>query len=239
MKLLILFGTRPEAIKMAPIILECKNQNVDYDVCIIGQHKVVEKMLKKLNVDYDFNLKIMKKNQTINYVFYETLRKLEKKIKNKYDYVLVHGDTTSAAAASIWAFNNKIKIVHVEAGLRSKNLYDPFPEEMNRQIIDRISYLHFVPLKENLNNLLKENIDNSSIHVVGNTIIDSILKVLENKEEQNSSKQVLITCHRRENFDKMEIIFNSILELSDKYSDYNFIFPMHPNKKIQKKLYQF
>ncbi len=241
MQILFIFGTRPEAIKMIPLILESRRRNYSFHVCVTGQHKMVDDLLKQFNIIPDFNLKIMKKNQTINYIIHSIISSLEKIIKNRYDYVFVHGDTTSALASSLWAFNNKMKVAHVEAGLRSYEKYDPFPEEMNRVLIDQISSYHFCPTLNNKKNLLKENIQKNNICVCGNTVIDMAKIILDNNNNKKSEnpKQVIVTCHRRENIDKMDTIFESINEIALTHPNIEFKFPVHPNPIINVKAKKF
>ena len=255
-KVLTVFGTRPEAIKMAPVIKELE-MNHDFfisKVCVTGQHKeMLYQVLDLFNISPDYDLRIMKSGQGLSQITSNILTKLDKIIdKFRPDILLVHGDTTSALSASLSAFYHKVKIAHVEAGLRSGSLYSPWPEEGNRAIIDRICDLHFAPTELNLQNLLNEGIDKNKIFVTGNTVIDSLkysLKKIESdsvlKDQiQNSisnfgyqlkdRNMVLITCHRRENFGQgISNVVTAVKKLSLIYPNIDFVFPVHLNPNIQ------
>lgn len=233
---LFVIGTRPEAIKMCPLIMEFNKRNLPCKLCITGQHKeLLNDVLEFFQIKADFNLNIMKLNQTITYILTSIIDGIDSLLKTeKIDYVFVHGDTTSALGAALAAFYNSIKIVHIEAGLRTVSLSSPFPEEANRRLISAIATLSFCPTEKNHENLVKEN-NGSCKFVVGNTVIDaltyaqSLLKVKERIEPY-----VLLTTHRRENIgENMRSIFRAVDYLSKKHK-MKFIFPMHPNPLIKK-----
>jgi UDP-N-acetylglucosamine 2-epimerase (non-hydrolysing) len=248
-KLLFVFGTRPEAIKLVPLIkLAQKNQKFDVTICVTGQHReMLDQILGFFKIKPDYDLNLMKPNQRLSSLFSKIILGLED-IPNveKTDYIIVQGDTNTVLAASLFAFYNKIKIAHVEAGLRSFNLSEPFPEEGNRLLTSKISDLHFVPTKGAKSNLIKEKIKNN-IYLVGNTVIDALLlglKIIENDDSKYlqkyqkvdfTKKIILVTCHRRENFGSpMENIFKAIAYVSEKYKDeIEVVFPVHLNPNVQ------
>lgn len=246
MKVLIVFGTRPEAIKMCPLILEMKNRpEMETVVCLTGQHKeMLKQVMDAFNISETYNLNIMKTRQTLTSITASILEKLEPiLLKENPDIVLVHGDTTTSFAAALAAFYQKIPVGHVEAGLRTNDIYSPFPEEMNRLLTDRISSIYFAPTEQNKKNLVKEGIANN-VYVTGNTVIDSFaITVKKNyvfhnqvlKEINfNSNRVVLITAHRRENLGKpIENICNAIFKLANEYTDVNFIYPVHLNPAVR------
>ena len=219
MKVLVVFGTRPEAIKMFPLIKEIqKYKNINLKVCVAGQHReMLDQMLDIFDIEPNFDLNIMKKNQNLS----DTTTKILDGMNAIFadwlpDWVVVHGDTTTTLSASLAAFYKKIKIAHVEAGLRTGDIYSPWPEEVNRKFTDIVSSLHFAPTKNSKSNLLKEGINEKSIIITGNTVIDALLQSIELiKDNQNlkvsiekkfhfldkNKKLLLVTCHRRENFD--------------------------------------
>lgn len=238
---LITIGTRPELIKLYPLIKSMRNsKNFQIKICYTGQHKELVKMSLKIfdfNPDYSFN--IMKKGQS-SLDIVENIFKKFKKITKKYDFdgIIVQGDTTTAMSAALAAFYLKKKIIHIEAGLRTNNIYDPFPEEANRKIISQIASLHFAPTKIAKSNLIKEGIKGKNIFVVGNTVIDA-LKIIAKKFEinQNEKNIVLCTLHRSENIKKnIDIMIDSLVEIAKKNLDWKIIWPQHPNPMIKKKL---
>ncbi len=182
-KVLIVFGTRPETIKMAPIVTEMKKfpDKIICQTCITGQHRqMVESLLKIFDIEPDFDLDIMRENQSLEYITTSVINKVSDIIKaEKPDYLMVQGDTTTAMAAGLAAFYNRVKVAHVEAGLRTWNKYEPYPEEINRKIIDGLSDLCFAHTEQAKSNLLKEGIDEDIIEVTGNTVIDALLDVAE------------------------------------------------------------
>jgi UDP-N-acetylglucosamine 2-epimerase (non-hydrolysing) len=252
---LFIYGTRPEAIKLAPLIkLISKNSKNRIKVCNTGQHKeLLEGVFNFFKIKQNFNLNVISKNQSLSELTSLLIKKISKVIKKvKPDLVIVQGDTTSAMAGAYVAFLNKIKVAHIEAGLRTHDISSPFPEEMNRNIISKISTFHFAPTVLNKKNLLDENIKNNKIHVVGNTVIDAIFfvkkyllkkknrisvekKIKTKNKEILKKKFILLTCHRRENFGKKLLrIFNSIIKISKIKKNYNIIFPVHLNPAISK-----
>lgn len=251
-KISIIFGTRPEAIKLVPLILSLrKNPDLFVQVCITGQHRhMLDQVLSLFDIRPDIDLDIMVHNQSLSGLTSSAIRSIEEYVhKSRPDLIIVQGDTTSVLCASIVGFYNKIPIAHVEAGLRTWDINSPFPEEMNRTFVSKIADLHFCPTDLSKKNLLKENILESKIFVCGNTVIDTLLMAVEKLElievkpdgiEYDifsiikNSKNILITIHRRENYGKgFESICNSIRRLANKYPDVNFIFPVHLNPNVQ------
>lgn len=243
--ILIVFGTRPEAIKMCPIVLELRKRNlIDVHVCVTGQHRqMLDQVLKTFSIVPESNFSIMKEGQDLFYITEEILKEMKNLLNNiKPDMVLVHGDTTTAFATSLACFYMKIPVGHVEAGLRTKNIYSPYPEEFNRQCVGLIAQLHFAPTKEARQNLLIEGKDESSIYVTGNTVIDA-LKITVNdyyKHElldwSNGSRLMLITAHRRENLgEPMENMFRAIKRIMKNFPDIKAIYPVHLNPEIRQK----
>ena len=250
-KILFLFGTRPEAIKMAPLISCFLNDNhFEVKVGITAQHReMLDQVLSFFEIKVDFDLNVMTANQTLHELTANLIARITNEIllTEKFDYVFVQGDTTTVLAASLAAFYQKIKIVHVEAGLRSNDLNSPFPEEMNRVLTSRLSYLHFCPTENAKQNLLKENISNN-VFVVGNTVIDALLVGLEKVKSTTENeilekfnfinfdkKIILVTCHRRENFGKpFEEICNAILKIADNFKDgVEIVYPVHLNPNVK------
>ncbi len=245
-KVLTIFGTRPEAIKMAPLALALNKQKEIKNITVVtAQHReMLDQVLNIFNIVPDYDLNIMKLNQSIEDITINILKEMTKVIINENpDLVLVHGDTTTAFASALSAFYNQVKIGHVEAGLRSFNLKLPFPEEANRKLIDSISNFYFAPTIENVENLIKENVDSRKIFLTGNTVIDA-LKYISNKEYDFKNqvlktldlnkKIILVTCHRRENLgDPMKNIFSAINTIANKYQECEIIFPIHKNPKIR------
>ena len=251
-KILIVFGTRPETIKVAPVIKELTKFSNEFvcQTCITGQHRqMVEPLLKLFDIKPDFDLNIMRNNQTLEYITSSVINKVSKIIKTENpDYLLVQGDTTTAMAAGLAAFYNRVKVAHVEAGLRTWNKYEPYPEEINRKIIDSVSDLCFAHTEEAKNNLLKEGIEEHKIKITGNTVIDALLDVADRsiqiegtfleKIPNNNKKIILVTAHRRENFGKpINDICKAIKEIAAQRDDVYFIYPVHLNPNIQKPVY--
>lgn len=244
-KVMTIFGTRPEAIKMAPLVLELEKQNERFEsiVVVTAQHRqMLDQVMKIFNIQSDYDLDIMKKTQTLTQITSNVLLGLEEIMKEaKPDIVLVHGDTTTTFAAGISAFYHQIKVGHVEAGLRTWNKYSPFPEEMNRQVTDILADLYFAPTEKSKSNLLKENHLENNIYVTGNTAIDALDStvredykhpVLQNIKEGN--RLVLVTMHRRENQGKpMERVFKAMRTVIDSYSDVEIVYPVHLNPVVQ------
>lgn len=252
-KILLIFGTRPEVIKMAPIIKELKKHLslLDCKVCVSGQHRqMVDPLFKLFNLKVDFDLKIMRENQNLEHITTTVLLKVSKIIeKEKPDYLIVQGDTTTAMAATLAAFYQRTKVAHVEAGLRTWDKYHPFPEEINRKIIDSASDLYFAHTQNAKQNLINEGVKSEKIEVTGNSVIDALLDISKRrfnfndtvleKFDANKRKVILVTAHRRENFGKpiMNIcmaIKRIALDFSDKVC---FVYPVHLNPYIQKPVY--
>lgn len=249
-KILVVFGTRPEAIKVAPLIKALK-QNEDFEVrtCNTGQHKeMLDQVLNFFDLECDYRLDIMTENQTL----FSITEKIINNIKNVLedfnpDYVFVHGDTSTTMAASLASFYHGAKICHIEAGLRTSDLRNPFPEEANRRITTVLSDYHFAPTESSRNNLLKENVNDNKIIVTGNTVIDALLYgidkvksdegiIKELKSKLDLSKDIiLITCHRRENHGEGILnVCKAVKKLALNNANYQFVFPVHLNPKILK-----
>jgi len=249
-KVLVVFGTRPEAIKMAPVILELK-KFIDIRVCVTAQHReMLDQVLDLFGISPDYDLDIMKPGQDL---FDVTVRVLEGMrevlIKESPDIVLVHGDTTTTMATSLAACYLQIPVGHVEAGLRTFDPYSPFPEEINRQVVGRIARYHFVPTQQARNNLLTEGVADERIFVIGNTVIDALLSVVDKarmipfpKElvEQlpflikSNNRIVLVTGHRRENFGVgFEEICQALAELATVHTDVHFVYAVHLNPNVR------
>ena len=246
MKVFVVFGTRPEAIKMCPLVLELKkNKNIECIVCLTGQHReMLYQVMDAFELKEDYNLDIMKDRQTLTTITTSILEKMEPILKQECpDIVLVHGDTTTSYAAALAAFYQQIPVGHVEAGLRTGDIYSPFPEEMNRLLTDRISTLYFAPTKQNKQNLLQEGIS-KGIVVTGNTVIDafaSTVKDLYDFHEKklseidfDSRRVVLVTAHRRENLGQpLQNICSATKRLAERHADVLFVYPVHLNPAVR------
>ena len=238
-----IFGTRPEAIKMAPLVSELKNDpELQPIVVVTAQHReMLDSVLETFDITPDYDLNIMKQGQTLSEVTSRVLGGLESVIQEaKPDMILVHGDTTTTFAGSLAAFYNEVAIGHVEAGLRTWNKYSPFPEEMNRQMTGVLADLHFSPTDQSKHNLLQENKKDESIVVTGNTAIDALsTTVSENYESEiinrhKDKRIVLLTAHRRENIGKpMENIFKAVRRIVEEHEDVVVVYPMHKNPKVR------
>lgn len=243
MKVLSVFGTRPEAIKMAPVVKELESrEGIESVVCVSAQHRdMLDQVLEIFKIKPDYDLNIMKPGQTLAYITAEVLKGFEEVIvKEKPDLVLVHGDTTTAMAAALAAFYQQVKVGHVEAGLRTYDKYSPFPEEMNRQIIDRIADYLFAPTEVSKENLGSQLNKNQEIFVTGNTAIDALKTTVSDEyshpdlEWAKDSRLILVTAHRRENLgEPMRQIFKAIKRLVDEYPDVKVIYPVHLNPRVQ------
>lgn len=242
-KILLIFGTRPEAIKMAPLALALRQyEEFEYKICVTAQHReMLDQVMELFHLKADYDLDIMKNGQTLEDVTCEVLRGTGAVI-NDYDpdMVLVHGDTTTSMAAAMAAFYAQKSIGHVEAGLRTYDKYSPYPEEINRQIVDQLGDLYFAPTEVSKANLLREGKVAEKIIVTGNTVIDAMKYTVQNDysdeiiEWIGKSKMILITTHRRENLgEPMENIFHAVNKLSEEFSDLKFVFPMHYNPKVR------
>ena len=256
-KIMVVFGTRPEAIKMAPICHLIKNDKKFFKsiICLTGQHReMLDQVMKTFNLTADIDLNIMQKKQNLTSISSLILVKMSEVLKKiKPDIVLVHGDTTTAFTTSLACFYNNIAVAHVEAGLRTNNISSPYPEEFNRQMVSKIANIHFAPTNRNVNNLLLEGIKKNKIVLTGNTVIDSlywIIKAIENNKSKKKkltnnllkkltfdfekNKFILITGHRRENFGSGFLkICKAIKILAKKHSDVHFIYPLHMNPSVQ------
>ncbi len=262
-KILLVFGTRPEAIKMAPLVLKLK-QHPEFQtvVCVTAQHReMLDQVLDIFDIKPDYDLNIMQKSQDLYDITSRVLTGMRDVLnETNPDIVLVHGDTTTSTAAALAAFYKQITVGHIEAGLRTGNIYSPWPEEMNRQITGRIARMHFSPTALSRDNLIKENIDAQCITVTGNTVIDALHIVVDKikndkkiceKIEKNirnngydvgrlyNRKLVLITGHRRENFGEGFIrLCTAISDLTKKYPDVDFVYPMHLNPNVREPIHK-
>ena len=245
LKIMVVFGTRPEAIKMAPLVLELQQQKetIETITVVTAQHRqMLDQVLETFKVVPDYDLDIMGKSQTLLEITSKILDKLDPIIKKeKPDMVLVHGDTTTTFAASLVAFYNQVSIGHVEAGLRTFDKYSPYPEEMNRQMTDNLADLYFAPTSESKDNLLKENHPESSIVVTGNTAIDALkLTVQEDYHHEvldqvdPAKKVILVTMHRRENQGApMRAVFGALREMVDQEPNIEVVYPVHLSPAVQ------
>ena len=245
LKIMVVFGTRPEAIKMAPLVLELQKQKetIETITVVTAQHRqMLDQVLETFKVVPDYDLDIMGKSQTLLEITSKILDKLDPVIKKeKPDIVLVHGDTTTTFAASLVAFYNQVSIGHVEAGLRTFDKYSPYPEEMNRQMTDNLADLYFAPTSESKDNLLKENHPESSIVVTGNTAIDALkLTVQEDYHHEvldqvdSAKKVILVTMHRRENQGApMRAVFGALREMVDQEPNIEVVYPVHLSPAVQ------
>lgn len=241
-KVLFVFGTRPEAIKMAPVILELKRFKSLFKTLVVvtAQHRqMLDRVLKVFGIKPDYDLGVMRENQSLTDVTVRVLRRLEPVLKKeKPDVVMVQGDATSAFAAALAAYYQKIPIGHIEAGLRTNDKYAPFPEEANRRFITTIADYHFAPTEWARQNLLQEGVDPCRVYVTGNTVIDAlywIRKKQKHRSQQESSWRVLLlTLHRRESFGKpLMAICRAILLLVERNPDIEVVYPVHPNPNVQ------
>lgn len=243
-KVLSIFGTRPEAIKMAPLIKELESRKeIKSIVCVTAQHReMLDQVLDTFKIKPDYDLNIMQQGQTLGDITTRALNGLEKVVKNvKPDIVLVHGDTTTTFAGALAAFYNGVFIGHVEAGLRTNDKYAPFPEEMNRQMVDCLSDLYFAPTNLSKENLLKENKDEKKIFVTGNTVIDAMSTTITDDYThpaldwiKQDERMILLTAHRRENLgEPMHHIFKAIRRIVDEFSDVKVIYPIHMNPRVR------
>lgn len=266
-KVLLVFGTRPEAIKMAPLVKEFEKNKIDFDtkVCVTAQHReMLDQVLELFEIIPDYDLNIMKKGQDLFDVTSRVLMGMREVLKEfKPDVVCVHGDTSTSTATALAAFYQQIPVAHIEAGLRTHNIYSPWPEEMNRQITGRIATYNFAPTELSKENLLKENISEKTITVTGNTVIDALFMALnKTKTDENlkneialkiekagypnfknldqlERKLILITGHRRENFGEGFInICKAIKEIAKQHHEFDLVYPVHLNPNVQKPVYE-
>ena len=263
-KIMLVFGTRPEAIKMAPLVKEFQKHLESFEtvVCVTGQHReMLDQVLEIFDITPDYDLNIMKQGQDLYDVTSRVLTGMRDILKeSKPDIVLVHGDTTTSTSAALASFYQQIPVGHVEAGLRTHNIYSPWPEEMNRQLTGRIATYHFAPTPLSKENLLNENVAESSIAVTGNTVIDALYMVVDKIKSDggmarrlndelleagydtrrlcDGRKLVLITGHRRENFGEGFVnMCRAIKTLTEKYPDVDFVYPMHLNPNVRKPIH--
>lgn len=264
-KVMLVFGTRPEAIKMAPLVKEFQKHPSEFNtvVCVTGQHReMLDQVLKIFDIKPDYDLNIMKQGQDLYDVTARVLTGMRDVLKEvQPDVVLVHGDTTTSTAAALASFYQQIPVGHVEAGLRTHNIYSPWPEEMNRQITGRIATYHFAPTPLSKKNLLTEAVTEADITVTGNTVIDALYMVVDKIKNDkmldaelesvlanagydvarlgNGKKLVLITGHRRENFgDGFINMCRAIKALTEKYPEVDFVYPMHLNPNVRKPIHE-
>ena len=258
MKVLTIFGTRPEAIKMAPLVLALKEQRgISSRVCVTAQHReMLDQVLDLFSIVPEYDLDIMSPGQSLGGITAKVLEGLESVYSDfEPDLVLVHGDTSTTFAASLAAYYAKIKIGHIEAGLRTGDLYSPWPEEANRKLTGALTNFHFAPTERSKENLLAENVDTSSIHVTGNTVIDALLWV-QNKIQtdqvlseslaaqfpflDSSKRLILVTGHRRESFgDGFERICQAINNIAEQHPDVQIVYPVHLNPNVQKPVLKY
>ena len=264
-KIMLVFGTRPEAIKMAPLVKEFQKRKDTFEtiVCVTGQHReMLDQVLRIFDIRPDYDLNIMKQGQDLYDVTARVLVGMRDVLDEaKPDVVLVHGDTTTSTAAALAAFYRQIPVGHVEAGLRTHNIYSPWPEEMNRQLTGRIATYNFAPTALSRENLLKESVDDAKITVTGNTVIDALYWVVDRIKDDKSlnaelaetlkaagydtgrlndgRRLVLITGHRRENFgDGFISMCRAIRHLTEKYPEVDFVYPMHLNPNVRKPIHE-
>ncbi|MFC0138538.1 UDP-N-acetylglucosamine 2-epimerase (non-hydrolyzing) [Staphylococcus petrasii] len=242
-KIMTVFGTRPEAIKMAPLVKELENDDeLEPMIVVTAQHReMLDSVLKTFNIQPHYDLNIMKENQTLSEVTSSAMIQLENIIKDEQpDMVLVHGDTTTTFSGALAAFYNQTAVGHVEAGLRTGDKYAPFPEEINRQMVSNIADLHFAPTINAAENLIKEQKDSDSIIVTGNTAIDTLNLTIRNDytsdilNKHKNKKIILLTMHRRENIGvPMENVFKAINKIISEYDDVVVVYPQHLNPKVR------
>lgn len=249
---LVVFGTRPEAIKMAPVVKRLKvSAQTKVTVCVSAQHRdMLDQVLNLFRIRPDFDLDLMRPNQTLASVTSAIVEKVSEVIEQvRPDLVLVHGDTTTAFATALAAFYQRVQVGHVEAGLRSGNIHSPWPEEMNRRFVSEVASLHFAPTKAARDNLLREGVAPGSIRVTGNTVIDALMEVtgmIRGDADSTSflppferqGRMVLVTGHRRENFGEgMEAVCRALKRLAEQHN-VNIVYPVHPNPNVMRPVHQ-
>ena len=242
-KVMTIFGTRPEAIKMAPLVNELKTRKeIETIVCVTAQHRqMLDQVLNVFNIKPDYDLNIMKDGQTLQSITTSVLNGLDEILKReKPDIVLVHGDTTTTFAGALSAFYNQISIGHVEAGLRTWNKYSPYPEEMNRQMVGCMTDMHFSPTTMSAQNLINEGKNKDNIFITGNTAIDAMKTTIKEDYHHEvfdwigNDRMILLTAHRRENLgEPMYHIFRAIKRIVDEFDDVKVVYPIHMNPKIR------
>jgi UDP-N-acetylglucosamine 2-epimerase (non-hydrolysing) len=251
-RVLTVFGTRPEAIKLAPVVLELKNEKMFKSyVCVTGQHRhMLDQVLKIFDIKPDFDLNIMRADQTLEDIVSDVMIKIKNVFKKvKPDIVLVQGDTTTAFVVALAAFYNGIKVGHVEAGLRSYDKFKPYPEEINRKLLSHVADFHFTPTRCGADNLIKENIKKNTIFVTGNTVIDALLTIAKRKTQRGKDgeeyeefknldlkkKIILVTAHRRESFGSdMEAMFKAIKKIAVSRPEVEIVYPVHLNPNVRR-----
>lgn len=242
-KILAVFGTRPEAIKMCPLVLQLKRtKHLECIVCLTGQHReMLVQVMDAFGIQEDYNLDIMQQNQTLASITVNVLSRMEKVLeKEKPDLILVHGDTTTSFTAALAGFYKNIPVGHVEAGLRTYDMYSPYPEEFNRQAADLVAELYFAPTGQARQNLLKEGKKDEKIYVTGNTVIDALLQTVredyrhEHLDWCQGSRLILLTAHRRENLgEPMCHMFRAVKRIIEEYPDIKVVYPVHKNPKVR------
>ncbi len=252
-KVMTIFGTRPEAIKMAPLVkeLEKNSDNIESVVCVTAQHRqMLDQVLEIFDIKPDYDLNIMKDRQTLISITTRGLEGLDEVMKEaKPDIVLVHGDTSTTFVGSLAAFYNQIMVGHVEAGLRTYDKYSPYPEEVNRRLTGVIADMHFAPTERNRNNLLKENVSEDTIYITGNTVIDALKTTVradyEFKDETLSSmdwegkKVIVMTAHRRENLgEPLKNICRAVKRIVEEFEDVEVVYPVHMNPAVREVAYE-
>src|SRR5690606_35691999 len=255
LKHLIIFGTRPEAIKMAPLVKEFKKHN-DFEtkVCVTAQHReMLDQVLEFFDIQPDYDLNLMKPNQNLYSLTADIITELKPVLEDfKPDYVYVHGDTSTSTIAALAAFYAGAKVCHVEAGLRTHNKWSPFPEEMNRQLTGRLADYHFAPTQQSYDNLIKENVKHETIVITGNTVIDALLNSSEKVQQidneeitflksivEDDKKLILVTGHRRENHGQGFInICEALKEIANANPDVQIVYPVHLNPNVQRPVQQ-
>ncbi len=245
-KVMSIFGTRPEAIKMAPLLLGMKHRaDLESICCVTGQHReILDPVLQLFQIQPQFDLNVMEPGQSLSILTSRVLAELEPVLEQaRPDMILVHGDTASTLAGALAGFYHRIPVGHVEAGLRTGHRYAPFPEEIDRTLVSHIASVHFCPTAANRDNLRREGIE-QQVYVTGNTVIDSIQTIIEkdypftdpclNSLDFDSSKVILVTCHRRENYgEPMERIMSALRTLADRYPEVELVYPMHPAQIVR------
>ena len=247
MKVMSVFGTRPEAIKMAPLVKAIQaDPELESVLCVTAQHReMLDQVLELFELTPDYDLNVMKPNQTLSMITANVLTGMEEVlVKEQPDIVLVHGDTSTTFTAALAAFYQKIKVGHVEAGLRTYDMYSPFPEEVNRVLTGHLASIHFAPTERNRQNLLREGVSDDRIAITGNTVVDALLEVagkpyefedetLKNIDFENK-RVITVTCHRRENLGEyMENIFSAIRDIAEEFDDVEVVYPVHLNPKVR------
>ena len=249
LNILVVIGTRPEAIKLAPIILELQKHSgeIYVEICVTAQHRsLLDDILINFNISSDHDLDLMSTNQTLEEISSKSLTGISSILKQRsFDWILLQGDTSTALSAALSGFYNRVKVGHIEAGLRTYNKWEPYPEEINRQLISKIADLHFAPTLSAKNNLSAEGVEEETIIVTGNTVVDSLEIASESQPSKHirnilnanhlNKKIIAITAHRRENFGKpLTMICEAIKQLANEYyNECHFIYPVHPNPNVQ------